>query len=141
MGNRIDRDAVYRKYKGRCAYCGKNMCFKRMQVDHLHPQSLKHFEPGLDNNRLDNLMPSCAKCNNFKGGMKLELFRSELQKQVERLRSNAQFQRALRFGQIIENECPIIFHFELLKYSDEISPGLNENQVEFLKKRKREKKR
>ena len=112
---KIDRQAVYKKYNGRCAYCGKNMTFKRMQVDHLHPQCLKHYQPDLDNNRFENLMPSCAKCNNYKGGMRLELFRSELQKQVSRLRNDARFDRALRFGQIDIEETPIVFYFEKAK--------------------------
>lgn len=113
----IDRQKIYQKYGGRCAYCGENIAFKAMQVDHFWPQFLSHFQPYLDKDREDNLMPSCRKCNNFKGGMRPEDFRSELQKQVERLRKNAQFDRALRFGQVNITETPIVFYFETVGHS------------------------
>lgn len=109
------RQKVFDKYSGRCAYCGGEITIKNFQVDHIWPQFLAHHEPKLDNNRLENLSPSCRKCNNFKHGMRLEEFRSELQRQVERLRKNAQFYRALKYGQIKITESPIIFYFESLK--------------------------
>ncbi len=109
---KINRQAVYEKYDGRCAYCGREIEFKKFQVDHYWPRFLKHYETGIENNRFDNLMPSCAKCNNHKHGMRPEMWRSELSKQVARLRKNAQFDRALRFGQIEINESPIVFYFE-----------------------------
>ena len=31
------REAVYDKYNGHCAYCGKKIEYKEMQVDHLIP--------------------------------------------------------------------------------------------------------
>jgi hypothetical protein len=109
---KIDRQKVYERFNGHCAYCGKEIEFKQMQVDHFWPQFLAHLQPDLDNNRPGNLMPSCRKCNNFKGGLRPEDFRKELSKQVERLRKNSQFDRALRFGQIETAESPIVFYFE-----------------------------
>ncbi len=111
---KIDRQAVYEKYDGHCAYCGRKITYKQMQVDHYWPQFLKHREPDIDNNRFDNLMPSCAKCNIHKHAWRPEEWRSELSKQVTRLRKNAQFDRALRFGQIQITESPIVFYFERL---------------------------
>ena len=108
----INRQKVYEKYDGQCAYCGLKIKYKDMQVDHLHPKCLSHYEPGKNINRFDNLMPSCRKCNIHKGGMRLKMWRSELGKQVERISKNAQFDRALRFGQIIITKSPIIFYFE-----------------------------
>jgi len=112
---KINRAAVYQKYNGHCAYCGREILFKQMQVDHFWPQFLSHLQSGLDNNAFENLMPSCQKCNNHKHGMKIELWRSELQKQVSRLRKNAQFDRALRFGQVKITENPIVFYFEKIE--------------------------
>ena len=109
---KIDRQKVYQKFNSRCAYCGRKITIKQMQVDHFWPQSLAHFEIGLDNNRPENLMPSCAKCNNHKAGMRPETWRKELQLQIPRLRKNAQFDRALRFGQIEITEKPVVFFFE-----------------------------
>ncbi len=34
------RFQVYNKYGGRCAYCGKKIEYKDMQVDHIDPQRL-----------------------------------------------------------------------------------------------------
>lgn len=109
---KIDRTAVHQRYNGHCAYCGKSITIKQMQVDHFWPQFLKHQQPGLDNNRPGNLMPSCRKCNNHKHGMTPEVWRKELSLQVTRLRKNAQFDRALRFGQVKITEGPIVFYFE-----------------------------
>ena len=111
---KANRTDIYNKFDGHCAYCGQGIEFKNMQVDHYWPQSRAHQKPDEDNNRFENLMPSCRKCNNFKSSMRPEEFRNELQKQVERLRKKAQFDRALRFNQVEINEKPIAFYFELL---------------------------
>lgn len=34
-----DRLKIYRKYDGHCAYCGKSIEYKDMQVDHLVPKN------------------------------------------------------------------------------------------------------
>jgi len=109
---KIDRQLIYQKFGGRCAYCGREITVKQMQVDHYWPQFLAHFQPNLDNNRIENLMPSCAKCNNHKHGMRPEIWRKELELQVTRLRKNTQFDRALRFGQLQITEKPVVFYFE-----------------------------
>jgi len=109
----IDRKLVYQKYCGHCAYCGLKIEYDRMQVDHLLPQFLADQEPDLDNDRPENLMPSCQKCNSHKGGMRLEEWSTVLTRQVTMLRKNAQFDRALRFGQIDLTPKPIVFYFEL----------------------------
>jgi hypothetical protein len=112
---KIDRMAVYNKFDGHCAYCGESIEFKKMQVDHFWPQFLKHHQKDLDNNRFENLMPSCHKCNNHKHGMKPEVWRSELKRQIEMLKKNAQFDRALRFGQIGVYDKPILFWYEIIQ--------------------------
>ena len=112
---KIDRRKVYNKFTGHCAYCGRKIDFNKMQIDHYWPQFLSHLEPELDKDRFDNLMPSCAKCNNHKHGMRPEAWRGELGKQMSRLQNNAQFDRALRFGQIEITECPIVFYFEMIR--------------------------
>ena len=107
------RQAVYDKYNGHCAYCGTTIELRKMQVDHFWPKYLAHWEPNLDNNRFDNLMPSCAKCNNHKAGMRPKTFRREVSLQVKRLMKNTQFCRALRYGQVKITKSPIVFYFEL----------------------------
>ncbi len=112
MTKKEKRVKVFEKYGCICAYCGCEITLKNFQVDHIWPQHLAHWHPKLDNNRLENLNPSCRKCNNFKHGMKLEEFRKELQQQVLRLRKNSQFDRAIRYKQIEIIESPIVFYFE-----------------------------
>ena len=106
------REKIYQKYSGHCSYCGKEIEYKDMQVDHYFPQQLKHWLGDVDINFYENLMPSCRQCNNHKHGMRIEEWRSELSLQVKRLRKNAQFDRALRFGQIKITESNIVFYFE-----------------------------
>lgn len=106
------RRIVFGKYNGRCAYCGQEITIDKFQIDHIHPKHLSHLE-NMNNDRLENLNPSCQKCNNYKHGMRLDVFRKELSLQVKRLMKNAQFNRALRFEQIEITEKPIVFYFEM----------------------------
>lgn len=69
---KVDRKAVYEKYGGRCAYCGRKIDIKDMQTDHLKPQR----QGGTD--EIDNLMPSCRRCNHYKRANPLDIFRSML---------------------------------------------------------------
>jgi len=111
---KIDREKIFKKFDGRCAYCGIQLEITHMQVDHFWPRCLEHQRHDGCNNKIDNLMPSCQKCNIHKGGNRPENWRSELGRQVTMLKKNAQFCRALRFGQIELTEQPIVFYFERL---------------------------
>lgn len=71
----IDRHAVYEKYDGHCAYCGKEIEYKDMQVDHLIPKGA-YINPGTDD--IENLMPSCRRCNHYKRANSLEAFRKAI---------------------------------------------------------------
>jgi hypothetical protein len=123
----IDRQLVYDKFHGHCAYCGDPLHITKMQVDHilskanfLHhienywnvPDFLKHLTVD-DLNHPDNLFPSCGYCNNWKNGFHLELFREELSLQISRLNARSpNYRIAKRFGQLIETPTPIVFYFE-----------------------------
>lgn len=79
--NERTRRAVWRKYGNRCAYCGKEIAYKDMQVDHLIPKRAN----GTDD--IENLMPSCRMCNHYKRASSLEVFRKmieEIPKKLER---------------------------------------------------------
>ena len=75
---KIDREKIYRKYGGRCAYCGNEIEYKNMQVDHLVPQRLIDDTNKADINSFENLMPSCRRCNHYKRAHSLETFRGLL---------------------------------------------------------------
>ena len=102
-----ERQAVYQKYSGRCAYCGDEIEYNAMQVDHIKPKEYG----GADH--FDNYNPSCRACNNFKNVWKVEEFRRELQEQVKRAkRYSVNFRMAEKYGLIAVIDEPIIFYFE-----------------------------
>lgn len=77
------REIVYQKYGGRCAYCGRTIAYKDMQVDHFIPKAdeiYNHKSPDAINDT-NNLMPSCRTCNHYKRAYSLEDFR-ELIEQI-----------------------------------------------------------
>lgn len=94
-----------------------------MQVDHFLPQNRLICKPPtatFDQIHCEkNYMPACRACNKFKSTFSLETFRSEIQKQVERLRRDKPtFRLAERYGLIECNSKPVVFYFEAL--SDDI---------------------
>jgi len=124
---KINRNQVYVKYKGHCAYCGEEINIKDMQVDHIIPK--RNFETSIKNNfripsflkhltlddmnHIDNLNPTCRVCNNWKGSHYLELFRSEISEQVKRLNErSSNYRMAKKYGQLKETIKPIVFYFE-----------------------------
>ena len=65
----IDRQKVYEKFNGHCAYCGKVITVKEMQVDHI--VSKRRY--GTDD--FENLYPACRQCNHYKRAEPLAIFR------------------------------------------------------------------
>jgi len=71
-----ERHLIYNKFNGRCAYCGNHIEYKNMHVDHQTPVTRCYgsmLMPKRDN--LENKMPSCRNCNNYKSSWELEEFR------------------------------------------------------------------
>ena len=66
------RMTVYQKCNGHCAYCGCNLEYRDMQVDHLIPLN-GWSEQGTDT--VDNMLPACRSCNHYKSRSTLEGFR------------------------------------------------------------------
>ncbi len=105
----IDREKVYWKYGGRCAYCGQPLTKQHMQVDHIKPKALG----GTDAE--DNLNPSCQQCNHYKDTKSVEQFRSELQQLLWRLekRGPVGYRLAKRYGLVKEEKKPVTFFYEI----------------------------
>lgn len=103
------RLSVYEKYGGRCAYCGREIAFKDMQVDHFIPQK-GWSESG--SNDISNLMPACRMCNHYKRAHSLETFRSYIREIPRKLRENYIYKVGVVYGNVIENEKPVVFFFE-----------------------------
>lgn len=121
------RIQVYNKYQGHCAYCGEEIEYKNMQVDHIIaqynyewclknnmyiPEFLKHLTLE-DVDHIDNLNPACRICNKWKSAHHLDLFRSEIEEQINRLnKRSSNYRMAKRYGFIEEKPHNVVFYFE-----------------------------
>lgn len=81
---KAERLQVYNKYDGHCAYCGKDIEYEDMQVDHIWPQHMMKLIDVENMNSIENLNPSCYRCNHYKRGESLEYFRKLLKTLHER---------------------------------------------------------
>lgn len=107
--NKEIRKSVYDKYDGHCAYCGDEIEYKDMQVDHFVPQRLG----GTDD--IDNLMPSCRLCNHYKRGNKIETFRNSIATIPDKLHGTYIYKVGLKYENVVENKKDIGFYFEWLE--------------------------
>lgn len=121
MGKKkIDRQEVYNKCSGHCAYCGIEITFKQMQVDHIKPlyrndkvETLEVWGVERGTDEMDNLNPSCARCNKWKSTFSLEMFRTIVENSIERLeRDTPNFRLAKDYGLLNITKNKVIFYFE-----------------------------
>lgn len=115
------RKLVYEKYNGHCAYCGRPLEYKDMQVDHIKPAF--HNWNYVDKERwakghygddsIENLNPSCRSCNYYKSSLSLESLRRELGELLRRLDKVFIYRLAKRYGLIEEHPQDIKFYFEI----------------------------
>jgi 5-methylcytosine-specific restriction endonuclease McrA len=70
------KQKILDKTNGKCIYCGMVLTVESMTTDHIIP--ISH---GGDNG-LDNLVPSCLRCNNLKGSMTFDEFNSTNKKPI-----------------------------------------------------------
>ena len=105
------REEVYQKYNGHCAYCGREIAYKDMQVDHFLPLRAWGIEDtGTDD--LDNLMQACRMCNHYKRANSLETFRRYIEEIPRKLRDNYIYKVGVAYGEVVEQEHPVKFYFE-----------------------------
>ena len=117
---KIDRQKVYDKCNGHCAYCGKEITLKQMQVDHVHAHWHSMSESDAQrvgitkgSHEIDDLMPACARCNRWKSTFTVEQFRREISMQVSRLNSyNNNYRMAKDYGLVSETGHVVVFYFE-----------------------------
>ena len=102
----INRKEIHSKYNGHCAYCGKVITIKSMQVDHMKSK----YHGGT--NDFENLMPTCRRCNHYKREQDLEPFRETLKAIIERLRKIYIVNVAEDYGIIKMSEWDGKFYFE-----------------------------
>lgn len=100
---------VYDKCGGRCAYCGRQIEYKEMQVDHV--VSLYWHNGDED---IKNYLPACRMCNFYKSTLTIEKFRKQIETVVERLEKVFIYRLAKNYGLIQEIRRPVEFYFEKL---------------------------
>lgn len=108
------REAVYEKYNGRCAYCGRRIDIKDMQVDHFRPLRAWNEDEG-GSNDLSNLMPACRTCNHYKRAHDLDTFRRYIEEIPKKLMQNYIYKVGLIYDQIDDTPHPVRFYFEGVK--------------------------
>lgn len=115
------REQVYQKFQGHCAYCGCELEYKDMQVDHLVSIRGNEYRKifigsGLSDgeiNSIENYMPACRACNFYKGTYDLESFRDNLSTRLYRnLKKNFNYKLLIKYGLIKEDIHPVEFYFE-----------------------------
>ena len=114
-----DRQTVFDKFGGRCAYCGDPLA-KGWHVDHIEPIVRGISDSSVceypERETIENYNPSCASCNIIKSSMSLETFRSNIKMFVESLNKyHTQYKFAKRYGLVTETNIPVKFYFETFK--------------------------
>ena len=112
------RFKVYNKYNGHCAYCGCELEYKDMQVDHIDSYYINTYYGNNDNIDISNLNPACRMCNFYKSTMPIEKFREQLGLIVDRLNKDFTYRLAKKYNLIEEKEIKIKFYYEVLNEQD-----------------------
>jgi len=108
---KTNREAIWYKYGKRCAYCGRKIKFKEMQIDHIIPKSWNKESP----DDPSNLNPSCKRCNFYKSNRSLEKFRQLLLTIYNRLIKIYIFKIAMDYGLIKFTKWDGKFFYETLE--------------------------
>lgn len=109
------RKSIWDKSGGKCWYCGCELP-ERWDADHFHPvirnpSTNEMLLPEL--NVVENLVPSCKPCNNFKHSYEIEGFRWAINEQFENVPKNSTGMRQLiRLGLVDIERKPVEFWFE-----------------------------
>lgn len=109
------RLAVYEKFNGHCAYCGKALEYKDMQLDHMIPRQRERFKKYTEEQIecFENYMPACRRCNHYKRAHTLEYFRQLIEEIPKKLfRDSYIYKVGLDYNLISANEHKITFYFE-----------------------------
>lgn len=102
-----ERKQVFDMYNGHCAYCGTEITFRGMQVDHKQPLRIGGEDA------LENMFPACRSCNHYKATLDIEKFREYLEGIPKRVRrDDIAFQVGERYGLTCAYEIPVKFYFE-----------------------------
>jgi len=124
---KAQRQHVFEKFGGRCAYCGCDLP-QRWHADHFEPvvRELKFKQRHDGTHRLvtgkasrpefdtaENHMPACPRCNISKGSLTIEQWRLWIVGHIKALNAHhTPYNIAKAFGLIAETGAPVVFYFE-----------------------------
>lgn len=123
------REAIYQKYNGHCAYCGKKIEYKEMQVDHLIPVQRERFKKYSEDEIecFENYAPACRRCNHYKRAHSLDVFRKMIEEIPAKLyRDNYIYKVGLDYGMVEAYEHKVKFYFEQVSEQTVKRVGFNE---------------
>ena len=123
------REAIYQKYNGHCAYCGKKIEYKEMQVDHLIPVQRERFKKYSEDEIecFENYVPACRRCNHYKRAHSLDVFRKMIEEIPAKLyRDNYIYKVGLDYGMVEAYEHKVKFYFEQVSEQTVKQEGFNE---------------
>lgn len=119
------RKQVFAKYNGHCAYCGKAITIRQMQIDHFVPLRRRTSQEAIDRfnrnnvqqikkgtNDLSNLMPACEICNTVKGEKTLDKFRQIIQTIGKDTLKGKNAKLSLAYGLVEYHPHSVKFYFE-----------------------------
>ena len=115
---KAERQTVYDKCAGHCAYCGCEITIGQMQVDHVIPMEFydAYKTKGKDIDTLDNMLPACRSCNNYKHTLSIELFRQCIEHWPDALKGEScTYRNAIRFGMVEPKPHKVVFYFEKMR--------------------------
>ena len=114
--NKKTREAIYKKYNGHCAYCGKEIEYKDMQVDHMYSkssgESYAKIVGKVELESMENYMPTCRRCNNYKSNLSLPEWRKFMERLHERAMAQTSIKVGVDFGIILVGKFDGKFYFE-----------------------------
>jgi 5-methylcytosine-specific restriction endonuclease McrA len=117
--NKKTRDEVHKKFDGHCAYCGKEITIKNMQVDHMYPkaygESYARMVGKVELESIENYMPSCRSCNHYKRALSFEGFRKQMLTLHERIEKIYIVKVAMDFGLLTLKQFDGKFYFEKIR--------------------------
>ena len=110
------RELVYNKCNGHCGYCGCELEYKDMQVDHIESVYAAEIYKKEVDDTIDNYMPSCRMCNYYKHSSTIEEFRHALGNMLMRnVQRPFDFRLAQKYGMVKVEDWDGKFYFEKLK--------------------------
>ncbi len=118
------KEEVYRRFNGRCAYCGWPVLFNEMEIDHSTPISRSLNEDSDDYiNSIYNLRLTCHECNNFKSNMSAGEFKLYLEnKLMEDLCKDPKYKMAVKYGFVNQLHVKKDIEFYMTDKMEEIFP-------------------